>query len=217
MNFSSSFYLLCAVVALMVSTIDADGRRIGAPARGKHKGRKLNRKSNAQKLPKNNHFRNLKNSKGSKGTESKSSKSKKGKGCTSYDYLYKDEDIVEGENYFFDGDDAENPKANDSEAGLVPFYDTDLNMLGYWSVAATYTEDAEGVCYIASGSYDFCDEDFFCESQIAEYFTCFGDYNSVTGGFGEFACAGGYEIYNPELEDLEAGVYGFTVTVCGTC
>lgn len=100
----------------------------------------------------------------------------------------------------------------------VPFYSTDTGAhLGYYSDSATVLPSKDCV---GSGSYSFgsatssstTNKDY--PSQISLQFTCFGAYNSITGGNGQFGCASGYETFSYQDSQIVASVLHLCGSLC---
>jgi hypothetical protein len=90
----------------------------------------------------------------------------------------------------------------------IPFYSQESGeQLGFYSDAA-FTLDSEDC--VGTGAFNFGDSPDY-PSQINFSFTCFGLYNTVTGGSGQFGCAKGYETFVYQTEDIIAS----SITVCG--
>jgi len=71
----------------------------------------------------------------------------------------------------------------------VPFYDSNNGeQLGFYSDESTLLNS--GDC-VGSGAFSFGSDPY--TSQINFQFTCNGEFNTVTGGSGDYGCASGYE------------------------
>jgi len=90
----------------------------------------------------------------------------------------------------------------------APFYNTETGeQLGFYSDTAA---DLSSEDCVGSGAFSFgMDEPYV--SQIAFQFTCFGEFNSITGGTGMYGCAKGFEefIYDDgEIIESELNLCG---------
>jgi len=99
-----------------------------------------------------------------------------------------------------------------TEAGgtfdTVPFYNAETGeLLGYYSDSST---DLESEDCVGTGAFSFDYEEPYV-SQIAFQFTCFGEFNSITGGTGEFGCASGFE----EFVFDDGNIIGSELNLCG--
>jgi hypothetical protein len=89
----------------------------------------------------------------------------------------------------------------------VPFYSTTSGEpLGFYSDSATSLANEECV---GSGTFSFGLAAPLFQSQINIQFTCKGEFNSITGGNGDFGCASGYE-YNT-FQDENVIEYEFNI------
>lgn len=90
----------------------------------------------------------------------------------------------------------------------VPFYSGNTGkLLGYYSDGARLL--ASGDC-VGNGAFSFGFQKDY-PSQISMQFTCNGEYNSISGGNGEYGCATGYEVYSYEDNQVLASV----LNICG--
>ena len=96
---------------------------------------------------------------------------------------------------------------NGGSLDSIPFYNVETGEhLGYYSDSAAYL--ASGDC-VGNGEFTFIDQ-----SQISIQFTCFGTFNSITGGTGQFGCASGYEEYSYQ----DGVVFATSLHICtGLC
>lgn len=91
----------------------------------------------------------------------------------------------------------------------VPFYSQETGQqLGFYTDSAADL-DSEDCAGTGSFSFDFQEP---YENQIAFQFTCFGQFNSITGGNGAFGCASGFEEFVFEDDEVIAS----QLYVCGS-
>jgi len=96
----------------------------------------------------------------------------------------------------------------------LPFYDEHGNQLGTYSDFATVTgKDSEECVGRGAYSFDFDEHIGFYLSTINMAYTCSSDYNTITGGSGDYGCASGYEYF--DTRDDSGYVDKAQLTVCG--
>jgi len=93
----------------------------------------------------------------------------------------------------------------------VPFYSTETGqLLGYYSDEAANL--ASGDC-VGVGRFSFGSQPMYGD-QLSIQFTCFGNFNTITGGTGEYGCAKGYERYTYENGNVTASELHICTSLC---
>ncbi len=114
--------------------------------------------------------------------------------------------------YFFKAELKSGFQSNSVGGGFdnVPFYSTITGQqLGNYTDEATNYKS--GDC-AGTGAFSFGSFKNPYPSQIVFTFTCFGLYNTITGGNGNFGCASGYESFVYENDTvIESAIH-----LCGT-